>query len=446
MCLAVAEKMQVPLELPCTVALGVLAACCQKKTVVRVDADYIEPLNLYTLAIAQSGERKSPVFRILTAPVYDAQDEYSITHRDEIDQSQLGYDLLVMQLNELKRKHARGKEDFSSSIFALDAEIREYNRLVAPKLFMDDISSEKLIDVLHEQGGSGSIASAEGGLLINMRNQAATNAAFDVYLKGWNEDRIDVARIGRAGNRISNPRLTLILSSQPEVALAMIRNEMLREKGLPGRFLYAMCRSNLGHREVGMPDIPSHVKEEYVTIIRSLLRYTLDVESPEYELPLTADGREAYLDYDRSREPLLAQGCRYYHMRDWAAKSKGQMLRIAGIIAVCEGYGEIDAQIIRRASAIADWYAANAEALFSKPDDNSASDAQYLMSVIMKAQNELDRNVTVRDMKRRTKGKRGGFNLHNELQRLQNQGHICVETVQKNGEPSEIIVPVAPVE
>ena len=59
MCRAVAESMQVPLELPATVALGVLAACCHKKAVMRVGADYVEPLNLYTLSIANSGERKS---------------------------------------------------------------------------------------------------------------------------------------------------------------------------------------------------------------------------------------------------------------------------------------------------------------------------------------------------------------------------------------------------
>jgi hypothetical protein len=40
------KNMQVPLELPSTIALGVLASYCQRKTVVRIGAGYFEPLNL----------------------------------------------------------------------------------------------------------------------------------------------------------------------------------------------------------------------------------------------------------------------------------------------------------------------------------------------------------------------------------------------------------------
>jgi hypothetical protein len=119
MCRAVSSNMQVPLELPCTVALGVLASCCQRKTVVRIGADYFEPLNLFTLAIAQSGERKSPVFRILTAPVHEAQEDYIAKHADEIAHSQLEHEVLERQLEDAKRNRYKGDK----SIFARNAEL-----------------------------------------------------------------------------------------------------------------------------------------------------------------------------------------------------------------------------------------------------------------------------------------------------------------------------------
>ena len=241
MCRAVAESMQVPLELPSTVALGVLAACCQKKAVVRIRADYTEPLNLFTLAIARSGERKSPVFRVLTTPVYAAQDDYLELHEDEIERSRSEHSLLLRQIDEAERNYAKSPQDSElERIHQLKKELRNFRLLKAPRLLLDDVTSEKLIDVLDEQGGNATIASAEGGMFITLKNKAAMSATFDVYLKAYGGDSIDVRRIGRAGNSLKNPRLSLILTCQTDVAKSMICFRVL-----PGRRL---------RRRAGQPD------------------------------------------------------------------------------------------------------------------------------------------------------------------------------------------------
>jgi hypothetical protein len=46
-CREISHSFEVPLELPCTTALGLLAACCQKKAIVRINSTYTEQLNLY---------------------------------------------------------------------------------------------------------------------------------------------------------------------------------------------------------------------------------------------------------------------------------------------------------------------------------------------------------------------------------------------------------------
>jgi hypothetical protein len=96
-----------------------------------------------------------------------------------------------------------------------------------------------------------------------------------------------------------------------------------------------------------------------------LLDNALDKEMPASELTLSADGRVAYYGYSGEVELKLRADGDYAHMRDWAAKLVGQMLRIAGIISVCEGRTSVDGDIIQRAAVLADWYAANAVALFS---------------------------------------------------------------------------------
>jgi len=268
------------------------------------------------------------------------------------------------------------------------------------------------------------IASAEGGMFISLKNKAAMNATFDVYLKAYSGDNIDVRRIGRDGNSIKSPRLSLILTCQTDVAKSMINNKTFRDKGLPPRFLLAMCRSLLGKREVGTPDIPAYVKEDYSLLIRRLLEYALERDAPDREIPLSEDGRAGYFDYDRTIEPKLGDLGDLAHMKDWGSKVVGQMLRISGIIALCEERMEINADVIARASALADWYLANAIALIAKPSrrgNESASDERYLLSVIRKS----GEGVTVRDLNRKTHHKKN-FDLEQTLAELEKDGYIKV--------------------
>jgi len=197
-----------------------------------------------------------------------------------------------------------------------------------------------------------------------------------------------------------------------------------------------MCRSKLGSRTVGNPDIPHPIKEEYQALIRRLLDYALDRESPEYEVTLTDDGRAVYHDYDIRMEPNLAVSGSFAHMTEWGTKLVGQLLRIAGIIAVCEGRGDIDEDIARRAVALSDWYAANAMLLVTKPSVQKRvrrreSNSDYLLNVINKADGE----ISVREAKRRTQNKTN-FDLEEALLELETDGEV--EIIERN--QSKIIV------
>jgi len=100
------------------------------------------------------------------------------------------------------------------------------------------------------------------------------------------------------------------------------------------------------------------------------------------------------------------------------------MLRISGIIALCEERTEINANVIARASALADWYLANAIFLIAKPSRRGKeweSDALYLLSVIRKS----GEGVTVRDLNRKTQNKKN-FDLEQTLSELEKGGFIKV--------------------
>jgi len=230
-CREISHSFEVPLELPCTTALGLLAACCQKKAIVRVNSTYTEQLNLFTLAISDTGDRKSNVFKLLRDAVIAAQDEYFQAHRDDITRSGLEYQMLQRKLEAVKRGFVLEDSDSNytmDDIMELERMVRDFDLLAPPKLLVDDATSEKLIDVLEEQGGSIAIASPEGGLFSTLRTAASANPTFDAYLKAYTGDSIEVARISRKGNSIEAPKLSLIIACQPKTAAEMIANKTFR--------------------------------------------------------------------------------------------------------------------------------------------------------------------------------------------------------------------------
>ena len=66
---AVAEAYQTPLDFPANCALGVGAAVCAGRISVSQSPDWREQVNEYLCIIKDSGERGSPVFREVTAPL-----------------------------------------------------------------------------------------------------------------------------------------------------------------------------------------------------------------------------------------------------------------------------------------------------------------------------------------------------------------------------------------
>ena len=69
MCLEVAEKCQVPLDLPALLALTIGGAALSRKFMVDLGGTWKEPTNLYTGLVMEPANRKSVVFRIMAEPV-----------------------------------------------------------------------------------------------------------------------------------------------------------------------------------------------------------------------------------------------------------------------------------------------------------------------------------------------------------------------------------------
>lgn len=150
--LAVAESTQTTVDMAAVEALGVVSLCSQGKYFIRGNADWAEPLNTYTVVIFPPAERKSSVLSMMIRPVEVFEKLENERRSPESVKSQMELSKLEKEKRSLVERASKGKateEDIKNKA----KEIAEYEPVKPFRLFVDDVTSEKLTSVLAENNG-----------------------------------------------------------------------------------------------------------------------------------------------------------------------------------------------------------------------------------------------------------------------------------------------------
>ena len=314
--------------------------------------------------------------------------------------------MLEKALEAAKNSAAKGKANFEemrAEALELSARLAEFKDKHPFRLLADDTTPEKLVDIMDAQGGCITVSSAEGGVFDSMAGRYEKGANFDIYLKGHSGDPITVDRIGRKANHIKAPRLTMMLTIQPDVLNGVMNNSTFRGRGLCGRFLYAVCKSKVGHRAISPPPVPDRVRDEYRAFVRRILS---DQGSGIIRLSPEAD--EVRKSYQAYIEKKL--GNEWEFMRDWGGKLTGAVVRIAALMHAAECLGPptdspISAETMASATSLGEFFSGHAEAAYQLMGANeSQADAKYILKRLSAVR--LNR-VTRSELTRLCRGKFG---------------------------------------
>ena len=389
---AVAESTQTPVDMSASAALAILALCEQGKFRIRGKCDWTEPLNLFVVVVAEPSERKSAVISLMTRPVNTFEADYNRQNAAELETSKMNKRILERRQRALEDKAAKGKvEDGELEQFA--QQLAAYKEKTPLRLYVDDVTTEKLTAVLADGGGKAAIVSAEGGIFDMLSGIYSKNVNIDVMLKGHSGDSIRVDRIGRNSESIMNPALTVLLTVQPNVLSGMMQNGTFRGRGLTARFLYCMPKSIVGNRRYRTEPIPADVARQYDLLIRNLLEEEQG-EIPE-EITLTPEADEILEAFSYEVESKLKT--EYADMADWAGKLVGAVLRIAGVLCRASVYRSngflesndpliVDAAIMQNAIAIGRYYTEHSAAAFSLMGaDALVKQSEYMLDAICKS-------------------------------------------------------------
>lgn len=438
--LAVAESTQTSVDMAAVEALGVGSLCSQGKYFIQGNADWAEPLNIYTVVILPPAERKSSVLSVMIRPVEEYEKEENSRRNAGIIESQMVLSRLEKEKRSLVERASKGKAT-EEEVRAKATEIAKYEPVKPLRLFVDDVTSEKLTSVLAENKGCAAVVSAEGGIFSIMSGLYNRNVNIDVFLKGHSGDTIRVDRVGRASESIIHPALTMVLAVQPEVLNGLMSNNTFRGRGLTARFLYSMPKSTVGRRSFSTEPIPEGVKSRYRDLVETILSGNNEQEPISLD-DGAADVLEALFNEVEGRlKGDLAE------IPDWAGKFVGAVLRIGGILHVMKYpkdsmFDPVDRETMENAVSIGRYFLEHAKAAYSLMGaDTVNKGAQHLLSFIKR---ERLAEFSRRDAMRLCRSFKTADSLQPVLNRLCEYGYIAVkpqEPVSGIGRrPSEVYV------
>lgn len=433
--LAVAETTQTPVDMAATAALAVLALCQQGKYRIKGKDDWIEPLNLFTVIVAEPSERKSAVINHMTGAVHRFEAEYNKQHSGAVERSRMEKRILEKQQRNLEEMVIKGKAQMED-LQDVAMQLANFREVMPMRLYVDDVTTEKLTSVLVENNGTAAIVSAEGGIFDMLAGIYTKNVNIDVFLKAHSGDDIRVDRIGRSSESISLPALTVLLAVQPSVLSGMMSNGVFRGRGLTARFMYCMPQSRVGERKYRTKPIPDEVSRCYEVLIRNLLQEETP-KTPEL-IRLSPEADKLLESFAGEVEGKLKN--EYSDIPDWAGKLTGAVLRISGLLcraanAHCSDFLDIsDSMIVSEetmagAISVGRYFTEHSRAAYSLMGaDDLVKQSRYTLDAIMK--NGL-LEFSLRDIMRICRSFKKAEQVQPVLNHLADLGYVALKETEQ---------------
>lgn len=412
----VAESTQTPIDASGIAAISILSTSLAKKFKVYLTGEWTESLNTYSILALPSGNRKSSVFKAFQKPVTNFEKEKREELFPKITEQNAGIRAKRKRLEQLEKNYAKeANNEVLNEIISLSDVIENEKIITLPRFITEDVTTEKLADLMSHNNEKMSLLSAEGAGIFSImagRYSSDGKANIELYLKAYSEDYCSIDRIGRATNTLNEPNLTIGLFIQPSVIKKV--PHAFQERGLMPRFIYSFPKSPLGYRKVSPETVKLKVKECFNLNIKKLL--TIEPETTiALKLSSSAISEEQKIRSDI--ETMFLEGGKLSDMKEWGSKLSGQIIRIAGLIHISENIESVNLDMVNeeklpiqiekstflKATYFLDYFIEHAKLAYGQMGmDENIQDSQYLLQVIKRQDKSI---VPYRDIQNLTRKK-----------------------------------------
>lgn len=436
---AVADYVQVDVSMCVLPLLSVLSRCVQGKfKVCFPNTHHEEPLNLYTLTVANPGERKSGVFKAFTSPMF----EFQKNENERLAPAIAEYRAKQKSLSNMFESLTKGKNADTDKAQEIAMELENLKPVNRLTLNITDCTPESLTAELADNNELMGILDDECGIfeiLAGLYSKGTPN--IDIFLKGYDGSPLVVTRRSKDNIYLEHPVITLGLMAQPEPFAKAMNKSEFAGRGLIHRFLFAFPESRQGSRKQQSPLIPQELAEKYGKLINYLLQ-TGTVEEPR-TMVFEIDAKNIMRDYFERIEDRLKPEGELVYMAEWANKLYAKCCRIAGILHLCTHKPQelITADTAMRAVKIAQWAETQAHRAFGGTafEDETIKNAKR----ILKKLKENNQNIYSRSDIARDNRTIKSNELDEALELLDNMKYIRI-TETKTADRPKVIIKVNP--
>lgn len=386
---ALSDALQTPPTMAVLFTLAVLSLALQRKFKVSpFGDDYAEPVCIWAVILADSGERKSALIQRLLKPVLLKEAKLSDQMRPEITERDTLRKISQRRAEKLQADAA--KEDSPVRRGEIVREITELaeqtpEELRPPRFFTGDVTPERLQSMLVEHDGRMAVMSDEGGIFAVLAGlYSGGESVVDVALQAYSGSPVRVDRGSRTAV-IDRPALTFGLGMQPGLLqdMAPAAKRKFRSSGTFARFFFGLPGSRIGKRDMGRrvtiaTDLEGRYRGEVLRLLELEPRADVaDSEDDEHTLLLSDAARDLWVTFAQKIENEQAEGGPLESMRDWCAKLPGGALRVAGLLHVA-GHGKaseaISDETMKRAVGLCLRLIRHAQAVFDLIGADPATD------------------------------------------------------------------------
>ncbi|GGB71698.1 YfjI family protein [Fictibacillus barbaricus] len=435
----VAESTQTPLDAPSMAAISILSTALAKKFYVLLTGEWSESLNTYTILALPPGNRKSSVFKAFQEPVTAYERGKREKLEEKVYEQNVKRKAKQKRVEQLEKEYAKdGNKAMLQEIVALNNEINQERLTYLPRYIVEDVTPEKLTDLMADNNEKMALLSAEGGGIFNIMagRYADGKVNFEIFLKAFSGDYCAVDRIGREAKVLNNPALTIGLFIQPNVVQDVPVS--FQERGLMPRFLFSFPRSLVGYRKITPQPIETEVKKRYEDRIKQLMQLQ-DLET--IPLTLTDNATLEEIGLREELEEMFLEGGTLAEMKEWGSKLAGQIIRISGLLHIAEhvqtlpiNKGDIPKRIKEKtyikAKQLTRYFIEHAKAAYGCMGvDEGTRDVKYLLEVV---KNQKKLTVAYRDIQLLTNKRfRKASKLRAAFYELETRGYVYERKIGK---------------
>jgi hypothetical protein len=432
---------RVPESLVGCCALGILSASLGAGLAVQSARNRVTRGNIYLLVSAESGSGKSETFRHMAKP-FQLFEMDRIKRWKELERLDAiaKRELLEVDIKKCKKQYAEQRDDdICEEVKKFELEMEELQkRLDAPTLSCEDVTTEKLADLLSKNDEQLASLSPDALSIVNNllgRYNKLDRTDEGLYLKAYSGDPCQVHRMSREPISLESPCLTALWLTQPDKVQSLLDERSLNEGGLIPRIL--ACHTDCEPREIGKnpPSIPTSVEKAYAGLIFDLLE-TCRLAKERFTIAPTSQALEALNDH---HDAIVKR--RRGELRDvtsYAARWNEQAWRIT-VCLHAGTYGnqayehQVELETAQRAIELADWFAAEQLRILNTGRmERKAARLKKLKELIIQCYNGA---ATLRDLDKSNNIKQ------DEVRELASRfpDILAIEKLITGGRPSEIV-------